>query len=724
MRNKDFLKMLMEDKRTSDSWSRWTGAIMSWEVMGNQDLEEMHEEFRRDRKRKAKSTAAKPKAPPTRTSARTRSQARKPAREEAPSQPKKKRKVDDDLVNDIRWADRLWRARSNLSTEDGEKYDAKDASIEAGACALETLASTSGTRLFCVNGILKNDRMYFWYYDACGFVYTDQSISLVEDFEKAAAILVGIACCDPERLGALPASIFEPPSDAPHPDHWPPESLKGYSMTIPKRQDVSREVNVTLENPIFAQYVLAGRRTFVYAIKKVSPSENEQIIKFSYQLNSRRQECDYVNIARKAGVKHLPTVHASGDLWKMSDGVRSIFYDRCNVEYEDRTLRAVIYDRYLPLETLIPDSPEYIPIMAYQLLDCLHDLRYKANILHRDVSAHNVMYERRGDRVNFVLIDFDMAMVVSENPAEAYIPTSKHRTGTLPFMAVELVFDAFHRMEDMTAFGPIPHRLCHDLESVYWLCYWCILVLLVPESAKQREFHLSIVHRWQTNEYRLIAGDKRMTRCEPLRSACIELPKKAKEAGLYMWFLQWSRVWAEFDAFMGPYRFEVADARDEGHEPPPFDDETINGIVTRDNIKKRLTEAIPDTYGSATEKAAETTAAANAADDIEKASVSKSGEPPANTARSRKNVSEDVSKSPQDETTKSEEGAGIEKKAKGKTTRKTAANRERTVATRKTAAVVKAAAKKTAAALDKAASAGTKDDSNDIRSRLRPRKQK
>ena len=41
----------------------------------------------------------------------------------------------------------------------------------------------------------------------------------------------------------------------------------------------------------------------------------------------------------------------------------------------------------------------------------LHDLRYKANMLHRDISVNNIMYQMRNGRHHFVLIDFDMAFM-------------------------------------------------------------------------------------------------------------------------------------------------------------------------------------------------------------------------------------------------------------------------------------------------------------------------
>lgn len=125
---------------------------------------------------------------------------------------------------------------------------------------------------------------------------------------------------------------------------------------------------MTLLDPLNAQYVLTGRRTFLYTVKADPAITQEQLImKFSYQVSTRRHEHEFIDVARKAKVGHLPTVHAWGDLWNMSQGVRRAFMPE---GFEDRTLRSIVYSRYLPLESLIPHSPESIPTMAYQLIDC------------------------------------------------------------------------------------------------------------------------------------------------------------------------------------------------------------------------------------------------------------------------------------------------------------------------------------------------------------------
>ncbi|KAJ3549207.1 hypothetical protein NM688_g5203 [Phlebia brevispora] len=584
---------------------RWVDAIMNWELKASTDLVRPLALLLKDRKiapsdtpdtpnplenpaRPHRPRAAKrggpsgedPAGPVARPIARHAhlAQADDPGPIAVLAGTKRRREDDDDdLLYHIRKPDPPTVVRDNLEGSEKLSKDVKDG-FSASIRYSRTTGFTSGITMPAAMSIPR------------AFLFLD-------DFEKAAAVVVGLACCTPEQLGAIPSAI-KPPPHAPYPKYWPPESLKDHSITIPQSlkvagKVVTRDVQVTLQDHVFAHYVLAGRRTFVYTVKtKPAMSTDSLIIKFSYQVSTRRKEHELIEMARRKGIGHLPDVYAWGDVWKMSDGVRQVFYDKEKTDFEDRTLRTIVYKKYLPLDTLFPDSPQSIPLMAYQLMDCLHDLYYTANMLHRDVSFNNVMYEYRNDRLYFILIDFDMATEVSHDPSKPYTPSSKHRTGTLAFMAVELIEDA--AMVNGVGYAPIAHRLCHDLESIFWLCLWCMLVLLAVETAQQREKLLPKVRAWETKDLWAIAHAKSFLRFSPLSRGDIELPKPAIEAGLEEWFLTWTDLWVEHEAVMAPHRSATRRAKIAGRPPPPFDYDTAGGTVTRDKLKDALIAVIPE----------------------------------------------------------------------------------------------------------------------------------
>lgn len=89
-------------------------------------------------------------------------------------------------------------------------------------------------------------------------------------------------------------------------------------------------------------------------------------------------------------------------------------------------------------------------------------------VLHRDISHGNIMFRRKSPDgpIYGVLNDLDLATMLDDlSPT----PSSNHRTGTLPFMALEQHADGWN--------GPLRFR--HDLESLFY-----VMLLLVCHYSK------------------------------------------------------------------------------------------------------------------------------------------------------------------------------------------------------------------------------------------------
>lgn len=245
----------------------------------------------------------------------------------------------------------------------------REAALHAGSHALELLSCTYGTRVCAHSTILEDDMLVFMYFDACGIIYTKQYLSLIEDFEKAAAIILALARCTPERFGLLPTSVIKPPTS--YRELCPPRNLAGSVLRV--THPVSgKHIRVTLKEAVYSQYILSGRRTFAYSMK-ASPqlSTDDLMVKFSYQVDTPKTEYELIQIARKAGVRHLPDVHMWADLWKMSDGARQAFYgDHKRTQYEDRMLRMIAGTEYGTIKTLFSQRCDLIPVMVDQMVKC------------------------------------------------------------------------------------------------------------------------------------------------------------------------------------------------------------------------------------------------------------------------------------------------------------------------------------------------------------------
>ncbi|PSR97091.1 hypothetical protein PHLCEN_2v4372 [Hermanssonia centrifuga] len=442
-----------------------------------------------------------------------------------------------------------------------------DGKVQAGGYALEVAACTYGTRLFCLGEVIEDDKVSLWYYDAAGIVRTRETISIIRDFEKYAAIVVAFGCCDPSQFGALPP-VIRPPLSSSYPENFPPRNLKGYSldMTMPKTNE---QITLTLQDHIFTQYSLVGRRTFLYAIKTNSKTLKKPLIaKFSYQVTTRRAEQELVEIAHKAGVEHLPEVHLWGDLWNMSDGMREAFHIK-NEAHEDRVLRGLVYSKYRPLKELFSESCDLLPDMVDQMIDCLHDLRYKANILHRDISCNNIMYEKRRGKIYFILIDFDFASLLDPNGLPAV--RSKDRTGTLPFMAIELIADMANSAKG--GYKRITHRLRHDFESLFYVAVWYIVTMPPADSNAKEKTYRTYIRQWEDGDLATIVDKK--SGLFNYEDAFERIPIPTQCETLAPWLL---RFWGVFRmAFLVKTLFIKR-----------ADKETLGGVVCRSAIKQAL----------------------------------------------------------------------------------------------------------------------------------------
>lgn len=95
---------------------------------------------------------------------------------------------------------------------------------------------------------------------------------------------------------------------------------------------------------------------------------------------------------------------------------------------------------------------------AHSLFPGYRWLHEHSKILHRDISLNNLMLRKEGGNVYAVLNNLDLAVNV-----DAQGQSSKHRTGTKPFMAIDLLGG-----------DPTVHLYRHDLESLFYVLVWII----------------------------------------------------------------------------------------------------------------------------------------------------------------------------------------------------------------------------------------------------------
>ncbi|KAF9455903.1 hypothetical protein BDZ94DRAFT_501667 [Collybia nuda] len=298
--------------------------------------------------------------------------------------------------------------------------------------------------------------------------------------------------------------------------------LAGSVMQLQREGD-SERTKLKLGGVIYNQPGIIGRGTCVVEASCEAPEEwksHKLVVKASWPSRSRQSETTLLNLARNKAdellkqrkeerdrvqnqikqlreegndieaeklstsiqglveddeshwaLKHLPNILHSQDFCfnterhPMPQENLALFFETAKYftdrqfKYEERTLRVAVQEELLKLASLT--APSKHAQVFLDVLQCHRWLHEQPRVLHRDISAGNIMYRVIGGEIYGVLNDLDLASLRED--VEKGTPTSSQRTGTPPYMAIELLQ---HRDAEMP---PILHLYRHDLESLFYV---------------------------------------------------------------------------------------------------------------------------------------------------------------------------------------------------------------------------------------------------------------
>ncbi|KAF8154851.1 hypothetical protein B0H34DRAFT_540338 [Crassisporium funariophilum] len=100
-----------------------------------------------------------------------------------------------------------------------------------------------------------------------------------------------------------------------------------------------------------------------------------------------------------------------------------------------------------------------------------------AKLIHRDISLNNLMYRKVDGRICGVLSNYDLSLFFNK-PKPG--PSSKQRTGTRPYMAIDLLRPT-----------PTTHLYRHDLESLFY-----VIVIFVTRYHGGKEIKNPPLQTW------------------------------------------------------------------------------------------------------------------------------------------------------------------------------------------------------------------------------------
>ncbi|KAJ3992303.1 hypothetical protein F5050DRAFT_1715387, partial [Lentinula boryana] len=184
------------------------------------------------------------------------------------------------------------------------------------------------------------------------------------------------------------------------------------------------------------------------------------VLKLSFPVKTWVSEQTFMDRCRELAqgehawvLNHLPDIHWLFDILFREGTPQRNFKMKFQEDYEMRIMRGSIQEELKPLTSLT--TARECAQVFYDIIQCHHWVWKYARILHRDISPGNIMVRKKNGENVGVLNDWDLAAWVNKLRDG---PTSKFRTGTVPYMA--------HEQHSIEWKGL--HFYRHDMESVFY----------------------------------------------------------------------------------------------------------------------------------------------------------------------------------------------------------------------------------------------------------------
>ncbi|KAI0046339.1 hypothetical protein FA95DRAFT_1560215, partial [Auriscalpium vulgare] len=224
---------------------------------------------------------------------------------------------------------------------------------------------------------------------------------------------------------------------------------------------------------------MAGRGTFGYYAWDIDGGR-VVYLKDSWRINTEdmAKETDIYEKLEKAGVQRVAKLGCGGDLPGQSTRSQDFITEEqpwacmtSNV-YRHTHCRMSFLTIGAPLQRF--SSTRQLCVAIYDALTAHAEAYTKAKILHRDVSAGNILIDEDG---RGVLIDWDLSRDISLPPGRR----RQWRTGTWQFISAALLLDPQAK----------PHTVSDDLES---FCHVLTYMIVKYRPTKYRNLHRKIKH--------------------------------------------------------------------------------------------------------------------------------------------------------------------------------------------------------------------------------------
>ncbi|KAK7439851.1 hypothetical protein VKT23_017423 [Stygiomarasmius scandens] len=471
------------------------------------------------------------------------------------------------------------------------KRDRKDEGRQPQRRAKKSSLTVDETQLasYALECFMANNRFYapalfidkwfmtLWYFDRMGAI-----LSTTFDFKQQpkllGLVLYALNNSSPQQSGFNHFLCRKEPLDA---SHLPPDVMKNARFQLPCHppSDVEQHYRIfdVVGDPLYAYRGIAGRGSAVYSVSEILGNGSivpNLVLKFSWPSIHRATESTLLSqlLERCPELQpHLPDLvftaeyNSEEELKLPRFAMRSSkeWTDDKALQFEHRNLVALVTRRYQHLwdvKTIVDFQAVFI-----DFVECHHRAYITGRVLHRDLSENNLMVRHDNDgRAKGVLNDWDLSSKIDE---EGNVPTSdaKHRTGTLPFLALDLLRTK-----------PEHHLYRHDLESFLYVLLWAGLHYRL--DGKRNPYPNEAVRGWISSDFKVAIAHK-----ESLLSFKWQIDQLL--GAFTPEFKPLAETWGR--SLLNLFKVAYRD-KDDNEDDESWDKETMGGYLTFENFMKAL----------------------------------------------------------------------------------------------------------------------------------------
>ncbi|KAG6828054.1 hypothetical protein H0H92_009515 [Tricholoma furcatifolium] len=329
-----------------------------------------------------------------------------------------------------------------------------------------------------------------WYYNRAS-VIRSEIFNFKENPGRLALVLYALSICTDQHAGFDPYLIVgdynprENPSctgkrDKHNPNLW--QEVEGFEYKFPASQKYRGRGRYRILETLFAYCGLLGRGTMVYRVlplldthtfrvndplvdesnAEAGEARSEEALKIGWPSTHRHLE-GYILECLERRLSDLWHGHLPEVTFSATMSAKHLQLPRFKLVKdfpEDRQLHVLGMKLYRKLWEA--GSVEEFMEIFVDCVECHYHAYYEGRVLHRDLSDNNLTVFRplKDGKKKGILNDWDMASFVDDNN-EIPLSHATHRTGTVPFMA-----------RDLLTKTPPAHLYRHDLESFFYILVW------------------------------------------------------------------------------------------------------------------------------------------------------------------------------------------------------------------------------------------------------------